>query len=461
MRNALYCFALIFFTTIGISRAQIEGSAFNATGRGGTATTFVTDYQAIGINPANLGFDNDFSISFGVGELGYSFYSDALLRDDVRAIVFNNDDTITQAEEETIANAFVENGMAFNLDVMPIGLSFKIPKFGTIAFSYTVNANYHSKFGGQAPQIIFEGYNYEEYFDTVIVTPDEIYAVAYDPLSLSDLFDGTDISFNAKSEINLAYGTELISTDKMGLYAGIGIKYIMSHAYMNFLAENGTITGVSALGLDILELTTNQTNPITSNALQPVGTGWGFDLGASIKLDETLTLGASITDMGKVDYTANLLQLNDYVLDTLRFSGVTSTDPIKIIDQILTDENIVAYSGLSSFSESLPTNLRLGASLKLGEFLDVGVDGVFPMNDVAGAYASPLFGIGGQLTLFKILKPSIGLTSGGGYATNIPAGLTFDFQIWEAGIASRDILTWFGEARPNVSVAFGFLRFKI
>ena len=33
---------------------QIENSSFTATGRG-AATTFVTDYQALGINPANLG----------------------------------------------------------------------------------------------------------------------------------------------------------------------------------------------------------------------------------------------------------------------------------------------------------------------------------------------------------------------------------------------------------------------
>ena len=35
--------------------AQTELSNFTATGRGGVATTFATDYQAIGINPANLG----------------------------------------------------------------------------------------------------------------------------------------------------------------------------------------------------------------------------------------------------------------------------------------------------------------------------------------------------------------------------------------------------------------------
>ena len=31
-------------------------SNYSATGRGGVATTFATDYQTVGINPANLGF---------------------------------------------------------------------------------------------------------------------------------------------------------------------------------------------------------------------------------------------------------------------------------------------------------------------------------------------------------------------------------------------------------------------
>jgi hypothetical protein len=39
-----------------LSFSQAEMSVYSATGRAGVATTFVTDYQAIGINPANLGF---------------------------------------------------------------------------------------------------------------------------------------------------------------------------------------------------------------------------------------------------------------------------------------------------------------------------------------------------------------------------------------------------------------------
>jgi hypothetical protein len=59
---------------------------FNTTGRA-AATTFVTDYQAIGINPANLGWTwrhTDKHVAVGVAEGSYSLYSDALTRDDMR-----------------------------------------------------------------------------------------------------------------------------------------------------------------------------------------------------------------------------------------------------------------------------------------------------------------------------------------------------------------------------------------
>jgi len=43
---------LILISTLALG--QGEGSVFSSTGRG-VSTTFATDYQSLGINPANLG----------------------------------------------------------------------------------------------------------------------------------------------------------------------------------------------------------------------------------------------------------------------------------------------------------------------------------------------------------------------------------------------------------------------
>jgi hypothetical protein len=71
-------FFLILFQvgfTQKILWAQIELSNFNATGRAGISTTLATDYQAQGINPANLALVPQFEgfhHTFGMGELGFS-----------------------------------------------------------------------------------------------------------------------------------------------------------------------------------------------------------------------------------------------------------------------------------------------------------------------------------------------------------------------------------------------------
>ena len=444
------------------AQAQLEQSSFGATGRGGTATSFVTDYQALGINPANLGFQTKYAFSLGIAELGYGIYSEALVKDDVRAILFNNEDSITAAQSEVLAQAFLNEGIQFNVDVMAVGFSLRVPKFGTLAFSVTGHAAYNSKFDGEAANIIFEGYDYAGYFDTVIVTPTEIYGVAYEPLSLSELFGDSEFKFDVNTSFNFGYGLKLFGSEEtISAYAGIGFKYILGYGYLDMHSDGSTITGISALGLDILDLEAGITSPITASAAEPVGRGTGWDFGFSLKIRDALTASASIVDIGKMKYTANVLQINDFVLDTVSFSGVTSTDPIQIISDMLNEQDLIEYSGLSEFEVSLPTKLRLGASLKINDLLDVGLDAVFPMNEVAGAIETPVIGVGAQLTLFEILNLSAGLSAGGGYAYNIPAGIGLDFKIWEIGVATRDALTWFGETSPNVSMAIGVLRFKI
>ena len=50
-------------------RAQNELSNFSATGRGGVINTFATDYQVIGMNPANLGRQGDGKVPLPLAKL--------------------------------------------------------------------------------------------------------------------------------------------------------------------------------------------------------------------------------------------------------------------------------------------------------------------------------------------------------------------------------------------------------
>lgn len=71
----------IFFSDVVYSQGQ--GIAYPAVGRG-VATTFVTDYHALGINTSALGWGTGYEkkrFTTGSSEFGFSFHSDNLSSD--------------------------------------------------------------------------------------------------------------------------------------------------------------------------------------------------------------------------------------------------------------------------------------------------------------------------------------------------------------------------------------------
>ena len=64
--------------------------------------------------------------------------------------------------------------------------------------------------------------------------------------------------------------------------------------------------------------------------------------------------------------------------------------------------------------------------------------------------------------MVKIRDEGRGVVNGGNYDLNIPFGLTFGFfDIWEFGVATRDVVTLISNETPTISIVAGFLRFRI
>ena len=111
-------------------------------------------------------------------------------------------------------------------------------------------------------------------------------------------------------------------------------------------------------------------------------------------------------------------------------------------------------------------NLRVGANHQANENLAFGVEVLIPLGDenLPGAYLNPYYAAGTQYSPADWFILSAGFSYGGGYGLNLPIGFTFrpmhsESTLWEAGFASRDLLTWFKTEDPVVSLVFGFLRF--
>ena len=120
------------------------------------------------------------------------------------------------------------------------------------------------------------------------------------------------------------------------------------------------------------------------------------------------------------------------------------------------------WSGSAEKKVALPTHLRAGVSFKPIEKFEIGIDLIIPTNDVAGSYGKPVFSVGMDVTPLPWLRLSTGITTGGNYGFNLPAGvvLLIGEGTWEAGLASRDIITFFAKDSPTLSMTMGLLRFR-
>jgi hypothetical protein len=488
-----------FFLTLVIGSnvlAQSEMSAFTATGRAGAATTFVTDYQSMGINPANLGWEakDDKMISLGLLEGGFSIYSEALVKSDLVASLKKGKTDFTYDEKVQASQDFTEAGFTANIDISLLAFAVQpSKKVGGFAFGIKDRFQWYSQFTEELSEILFVGYSADYFTHLIISTIDSLGAAGFDtilnaddlpndtlaliekgfslfPKLLSDIMGDSRMSLSWYREYNFSYGRQLLSNENISLYAGVGFKYLSGMAIMEVRTNNGVLEAYSALtpalGVNYGD-SAEASNPSTilkGDRIVPksVGSGMGFDFGVSVVIGDKLKLGASINDIGSMTWDGNVYHANDDSLFHLTSSGFDSYNILKEAQDVMGEDGMFDWSGVIEKKVTLPTNIRMGASFEAGEKLEVGMDIIVPVNDVAGNYGKALMAFGLDVTPLPWLRLSTGFSSGGNYGFNVPLGVVVMIGegTWEMGVASRDVVTLFSETGPTLSLSAGFLRFR-
>jgi hypothetical protein len=476
---------------IGSLAAQSEFSAFTITGKG-TAGSFATDYHALGINPSNLDWAPEYEgkfVTFGLSEFAGSIYSEALTKKDVRANLFQKDfDELTYDDKLALSREFATTSTAIDADLMSFGVGVATNKLGGFAFSIRDNFEYFSTAGELASDLIYLGYQAPYFENLVIQTPDSLVTIPNDPdfvespdstivmgytnkpVSMAEALDGTHVSMQWVREYQIGYGKKIYSNDSWALYGGIGLKYLVGNAILQLDAEDGEVTAFGAVSpifdinydLDEDEVSPSQL-PEDAAPLAPVGRGFGLDLGASMIIQENIRLGVAVTNIGSMTWDGNLYKMDEGLLDTLYNGGVESNDYKEQLQAWLEPEGLFEWEGTASQKTKLPTRMSVSGRMDINEQIRVGVEAIFPVNDVIGNLDRPIISVGGDISPAPFVRFSLGFVQGGNYDFKIPVGVSFHIAqgTWEVGIASRDMITFFTENQPTVSASFGFLRFRI
>lgn len=476
--------AFVLFCCAVAANAQGELSVFTATGRGGVATTFARDYQAIGINPANLGWGTGVEGkkgAFTFSEGAYSLYSEALTKPELRTAIRDFDSKFTLAEKQMAADNFANTDFSLNLALTPFAIAYMNEKVGGFAFSVRERVQWYSRFNQDVSEILFMG-KHAPYFDVKLDENDmelpqdsaqvmELVASAYASQAkvYSELFEGSTMTLQWSREYSFSYGRHVFKSDNLEIHVGAGVKYVTGLGILEVETIDGEFQAYSSISpfaeIDYGPAAELNPSTVTQSGGLPkaVGRGWGFDFGGNVVLFDRLRIGASITDIGSVTWDGNVYVASDDTLVSFQSGGFDSYNIFAQAGDIVGDQGLLSWSGATERVVSLPTAVRIGASMELIEDrLEVGADLVIPGNDVAGNYDRGLFGLGGEVVPIKGIHLSAGISYGGNYDFNLPVGIVFRTGAgsWEAGIASRDAITFFSQNRPTLSLALGFARFR-
>ena len=465
------------------------------------------DYQAIGVNPANLAIRKSFrdpKVTFGFLEGNIGFFTENITFGQILKSYFPNvygqNYQLTYAQKEQAARDLSNASLSTTINATLFGIHVSSEKFGGFAFSVRDRLDFYSKTNPTLSEILFLGQNASYFTDLLLssgdiipnnsqVTPEQrdqvVFGFRSDSTSLpySTVMNNSTIQMLWTREYNFAYGTKIVDSYDVQVFAGIGGRYISGITLIDLEVQNNQFVGQTIAlspsfpveGFDIDSPTNVGYQPKKGFARfafpKPIGNGYGIDVGLNVVIKRNLYIGAALVNYGKMSWTGNVYNLTDGILAQTQGTGFDNYNFVTYSPetfQLGGEGSALSWKGSSQFDDDLPAMARVGASYEFFKTAHLGLDVLIPLNpDAPGSLASNLYAIGGDLRLTKLLTISSGVSTGGNqdFNINIPFGLTYHARRghYEAGLSTQDVSSFVGDIEGggnNISFALGFLRFK-
>ncbi|MBF8296822.1 MAG: hypothetical protein HW389_3367 [Bacteroidetes bacterium] len=431
-------------------RGMAMGRTMNASSRG---------LDALGINPANLGWPDRNRFSFNIVSFGTRIGTD-LFTYDVYQEFFTGDPGdrskpryLNGSDKERLLSLLPEGrgSTRMDLEILSLGFSLYVPEYGAISFGITDRIG--MKF--DLPR---------EYM--------RMFLFGFDSTGSTYNFEGTAASAWWWREYNLSFGFEVPLRHSMvrAFVAGVGLKFLRGYGVLETLKYRGVLgvqrSGANQYlgsadsdflmrrsGIDALDPGKNESFSVFP---EPAGTGIGFDLGIGVQLISGVHLSASITDIGRISWKKNIVETSaDY---SLRFTDPFSKETQDSLKQAFRGKNAVG----GDFSTTLPATLRLGASVLVqqipgfdvlpGDML-LAFDYNQGLTESMGGVTTPRLSIGMEYRIIPLLPLRTGISFFGGDVVRWGAGFGLDFSSFNLELATENFAMFFS---PRKLTAFSF-----
>ncbi len=368
---------VLIILALATSLATAGGqSSARSMAMGGAYLGLAKGVDAARYNPANLGLSGYSSNSLELLGLGVNINNNALSLGD-----YNNytGAVLTESDKADIMGKIPGDGLRVTADVEAAAMSLAL---GSWAFSVTGVGSANVNLSKDILDLVLNGNHLGE---TVSLDGSYSDAISYVQTSLS-------------------YGREIYRLGSRQVAVGVTAKHLTGLAVEEVTELTGGVTtlttGFTGAGRMVARTATG-------------GSGYGLDLGASVKLDESYTAGLSFRNLfssiswsGSPEEHGYVFDFDEGASDILQDDYVVSEDYTRAID---------------GFSTSLPTVMTLGLANTSGKLL-WAVDWQQGFREDAGASSKPRLCAGIEWLGLSALPLRAGFATGGSRGTHMALG---------------------------------------
>ncbi len=446
---------VIVFLFSTLNFAQGAGSEGVTDARSmGMAKTFTTSsfgIYAVGKNPANLFQDSSKKVELILplplpnisGAVGSNFISLDEYNYYFGTKVTNSDGStsgrlLTEQDKTKLKDLFADGGTVFSdIHVQLVSISVQPSKaFGAIAFSITDRISGLMTFPKSLIDLGIEGnlpnkvYNFNDTQFKASWLRKYSFSYARDFKIIPKLFK----SFKVGASINFVSGF---------FYAGLDhINTELKTGEANAITGKGDFLAYSAFSPDFkvkYNFVEDKKKEDFSGTLfpTPAGSGVGFDFGISTLLSDNLSVGFSITDIGKIKWDKDVAQYSSNAaiyLDDLSDKAQRDT----LVNRLTGKES---GKFINSITTQMATALHIGASLKLESVpgtMMLALDYHQGMNEEPGNSKKPRIALGVDWYNLGVFALRTGWAFGGFDKFNWGLGLGIDFGVIALNFGSPD-----------------------
>lgn len=462
MKKILYIFSLFIILSIR-SNAQ-TGSVANIMSNFGTFKGNLSNV----VNPG-LQYNDSTSVMFSIPSAFAQFSNNNLSINDIN-YYFGNEKSkyLTNIDKQNLLTSFKTDGqmntkISFNLFRMFYSIGYKV---GTIGFEINDVIAGNVNLPSQLIELGLAGNQIDRTYTFNNLNAQSswlrAYALTYanriftKEKNSKSIFENIDVGVKLKLIQGFAYaGTESVNS------------YIYTNQNDNYLKGNYSIQAVSAfsenIGVEYDFDSTYKPQNKFSVFPKPVGSGFGLDLGANIKLSNNLNVSIALNDIGSVKWNKHAVRHNIY--GSFYVNDIFNQDQLDSLEESSHSDSYY----INDFSTNLPLNFQLGAMLDISKYIRpfraLAFFGNYSQgfNNAPGNSKKPILEAGSYADLGDYLPNAmIAFRYDETQSFRIPFMLGYSFPCFAFNLYGVDMISLFSSNKESPNVSFGLnMYFKI